>query len=230
MHFCYAIPIDKTQKLQFKLLLKANMDILAHRGFWTKQEEHNTPFALSKAFDYGFGVETDLRDCDSKIVIAHDMPRGHEIAFENLLDLMAGRNLCLALNIKSDGLASEINNLLKKYSHTNYFTFDMSIPDMVQQHKLNLKVFTGISDIIPSPILFEQAAGIWLDCFNSDWFYAEDINKLLDAGKKVAIVSPELHKREYKNIWPRYKNINHKHLMICTDYPTEAESFFNEKN
>ena len=153
------------------------------------------------------------------------MPKGDEISFDEFLKLLDGRNLPLALNIKADGLADEIKRLLEKYNHTNYFTFDMSIPEMVYQHKLGLKVFTGLSDIIPNPIMFAEAEGVWLDCFNSDWFSENEIREILDKDKKVCIVSPDLHKREYKSVWAKYKGV--EGVMVCTDYPDIAEEYFN---
>ena len=202
------------------------MQILAHRGLWLNENEKNTKIAFERAFDNNFGIETDLRDIKGTIVISHNMPQGNEMTFEELLQLLGGRNLMLALNIKADGQADEIKRLLNNYNHTNYFTFDMSIPEMVYQHKLGLKVFTGMSDIIPQPIMYDKAEGVWLDCFNSDWFNEEDILKIKENNKKVCIVSPDLHKREYKPVWEKYKNISN--IMICTDYPTEAKEFFNE--
>lgn len=200
--------------------------ILAHRGYWKKEEEKNTKEAFKKAFDCGFGIETDLRDIKGEIVISHDMPKGNEMTFEDVLVLLGGRNLPLALNIKADGMAFKIKKLLEKYNHTNYFTFDMSIPEMVVQHKMGLNVFTGISDIVPNPIMYKEAQGVWLDCFYSDWFSKKEIKEILDAGKKVCIVSPDLHKREYKNVWARYKDV--KGIMLCTDFPDEAKEYFND--
>lgn len=200
--------------------------ILAHRGYWKKEEEKNTKEAFKRAFDCGFGIETDLRDIKGEIVISHDMPKGNEMTFEEVLVLLDGRNLPLALNIKADGMAFKIKKLLEKYNHTNYFTFDMSIPEMVVQHKMGLNVFTGISDIVPNPIMYKEAQGVWLDCFYSDWFSKKEIKEILDAGKKVCIVSPDLHKREYKNVWARYKDV--KGIMLCTDFPDEAKEYFND--
>lgn len=211
-----------------KGLFLVKLTILAHRGYWLKEEEKNTKVAFERAFDSGFGIETDLRDIKGEIVISHNMPVGNEMTFEELLQLLNERNLPLALNIKADGQADEIKRLLQKYNHTNYFTFDMSIPEMVVQHKVGLKVFTGQSDIVPEPILFEQAQGVWLDCFNSDWFEEKEINEILNKNKKVCIVSPDLHKRDYKSVWAKYKNISG--VMLCTDYPREAKKFFNEQN
>lgn len=203
----------------------SKIEILAHRGFWKTPEEKNKKVAFERAFDNGFGIETDLRDICGKIVISHDMPHGDEITFEEVLQILDGRNLPLALNIKADGQAKEIKRLLEKYNHTNYFTFDMSIPEMVVQNNLGLKFFTGLSDIIKKPIMFEQAQGIWLDSFNSDWFYNKEIVELQKQDKKICIVSPDLHKREYENIWNRYKNI--EGIMLCTDYPDVAKEYFN---
>lgn len=203
-----------------------SLTILAHRGWWLKEEEKNTKAAFIRAFENGFGIETDLRDVCGKIVISHNMPKGDEISFEEVLQILDGRNLPLALNIKADGQADEIKRLLAKYNHTNYFCFDMSIPEMVYQHKVGLKVFTGISDIVPNPIMFQEAEGVWLDCFNSDWFGAEEILAIQKQGKKVCVVSPDLHKREFKPIWAKYKNV--ENLMVCTDYPQDAKEFFND--
>ncbi len=206
---------------------KSGFTILCHRGYWQTIEEQNTKTSISRAFDNGFGIETDLRDIKGKIVISHNMPQGNEMLFEDLLKLLDGRDLTLALNIKADGMADEIKRLLEKYNVSNYFTFDMSIPEMVYQHKTGLNVFTGFSDIVPEPIMYEQAKGVWLDCFNSDWFGEAEIQNLLNQDKKVCIVSPDLHKREYKSVWEKYKNMNG--IMLCTDYPMEAEVYFNDK-
>lgn len=214
------------QDLQNANCATYNITVIAHRGFWKNEEGKNKKDSFERAFDNGFGVETDLRDICGKIVISHDMPKGGEITFEEVLQLLDGRNLPLALNIKADGQADEIKRLLEKYNHTNYFTFDMSIPEMVVQHKAGLKIFTGLSDIIKNPIMFEDAEGVWLDSFNSDWFGEKDIIDLKNQGKKVCVVSPDLHKRENKFVWDKYKNISG--IMICTDYPEEAKRYFND--
>ena len=202
------------------------IEIFAHRGFWKDIKEQNTIVAFERAFENNFGVEFDLRDICGEIIISHDFPCGNEISFENLLQALDGRNLPLAINIKADGLGFKIKSLLKKYNHSNYFTFDMSIPDMVCQNKLDLKFYTGLSDIIKEPIMYEEACGIWLDSFLNDWFDKNDIIKILKDNKKLCIVSPELHNRTHYNVWEKYKNI--EGISLCTDFPIEAKNFFNE--
>ena len=56
--------------------------IIAHRGYWKNENEKNKKAAFERAFDCGFGVETDLRDIKGEIVISHNMPLGDEISFE----------------------------------------------------------------------------------------------------------------------------------------------------
>ncbi|MER3382678.1 phosphodiesterase [Pectobacterium aroidearum] len=213
--------------------MDSKMIILSHRGYWKKPSERNQKIAFERSFELGFGTETDLRDSQGKIVIAHDMPVGGEISFEDVLQLMDGRNLPLALNIKADGLAENILELLEKYNHSNYFTFDMSIPDMLVQIRRGLRVFTGLSDILPTPVMQDAAAGIWLDSFNSDWYEAEVIDNLIISGRNVCVVSADLHKREKNRQWEiikKCKSIKDDRLMLCTDYPEDAEEFFHGKN
>lgn len=207
------------------------MIILAHRGYWLEPAEKNSRTAFERSFDAGFGVETDLRDCAGEIVIAHDMPRGAEMTFTELLKLMAGRNLPLALNIKADGLGPAVMELLDRYGHDNYFTFDMSVPDMAAQLKVGLNVFTGLSDLAPAPVLLPACQGVWLDCFDADWYGPGLIDGLLCAGKKVGLVSAELHQRAFETQWSiirQCKGLANPALMLCTDNPAQALEYFND--
>jgi hypothetical protein len=209
------------------------MLILPHQGFWNDLSERNQKIAFQRSFDVGFGAETDLRDVAGKIVISHNMPKGGEIAFEEVLQTMNGRNLPLALNIKADGQAAAILELLAKYSHTNYFTFDMSIPDMVAQIKAGVRVFTGFSDILPAPILLDECSGVWLDCFNFDWYGADVIDSIIAKGKQVCVVSNDLHKRDTTKQWniiKHVKNFAGSDLLLCTDKPAEAKEYFYDKD
>ena len=48
--------------------------------------------------------------------------------------------------------------------------------------------------------------------------------------KKVCIVSPELHGRNYLHKWKNYKDISITNpelsIILCTDFPLEARSYF----
>ncbi|MBL0690359.1 MAG: phosphodiesterase [Alphaproteobacteria bacterium] len=206
------------------------MQIISHRGYWLNTEEKNKESSFVRSFDNGFGTEIDLRENGGNIVISHDIPSGGEITFEEVLQTMRGRNLLLALNIKSDGLIDKILNLLDKYDHTNYFTFDMSIPDMVVQIEKGAKVFSPLSDLVNPAVLLDKSKGVWLDAFNSLWYREKEIDNLIDNGKQVCVVSSDLHKRfeELESQWQllsRCKNYNSNDLILCTDSPIKAINF-----
>lgn len=206
------------------------MLIFAHRGLWKSAAEQNAMVAFTAAFELGFGIETDLREYKGKLILAHDIANGNELDFESFLRLMDGRNLPLALNIKSDGLSWLIKKMLLKYNHSNYFAFDMSIPELVVYLNSKINAFTGLSDIVTQPPLLKQCEGVWLDCFEAVWYRPETIDKLVASGKKVCIVSAELHKRSCETQWQliqQCKYLKTDNIMLCTDFPQKAKAYFH---
>jgi glycerophosphoryl diester phosphodiesterase len=212
------------------------MKILSHRGYWKSEDEKNTKIAFERSFQLGFGTETDIRDLNGELVISHDPPTidCQYLTVANFFKIYKiwGDGLQLALNIKSDGLQKKLMQLIIDFNITNYFVFDMSIPDTIGFIKNNTKFFTRQSEYEIDPAFYTQADGVWLDEFNGHWIDDEVIQKHIKNGKKVCIVSPELHKRAYNNEWDNYKNIflkdsEHK-ISICTDLPEKANFFLNE--
>ncbi|MEM9274415.1 MAG: hypothetical protein AAGA80_15835 [Cyanobacteria bacterium P01_F01_bin.143] len=184
-----------------------------------------------------FGCELDIRTQNGQLVISHDIPTEApclllEEVFQSYKKLNS--DSAIAINIKADGLQSKLLKLINKYSITNYFTFDMSVPDTLGYQKHKLKYFTRHSEYEPHPACYENAVGVWLDCFNSDWWTVKDVERHLKKDKFVVLVSPELHKREYSQAWKTWRAIEQKYktnkLMLCTDYPEEAQEFFNVSN
>jgi len=212
------------------------MKILSHRGYWKSEDEKNTKIAFERSFQLGFGTETDIRDLNGELVISHDPPTidCQYLTVANFFKIYKiwGDGLQLALNIKSDGLQRKLMQLIIDFNITNYFVFDMSIPDTIGFIKNNTKFFTRQSEYEIDPAFYTQADGVWLDEFNGHWIDDEVIQKHIKNGKKVCIVSPELHKRAYNIEWDNYKNIflkdaEHK-ISICTDLPEKANFFLNE--
>ena len=207
------------------------MKLISHRGFWSQHDEKNTIVALSRSFSFGFGTETDVRDCDGVLVISHDPPNANALHLKDLLDIHAAcdPNLPLALNIKSDGLQFLLKEAIASSKLENYFFFDMAIPDMLGYLRAGLPFYTRHSDIEPEPILYEPAAGVWLDSFGPDWLTASVIEGHLRSGKSVCIVSPELHGRDHLAFWQQMSGwpiIKEKNVILCTDYPQVAKEFF----
>jgi len=182
-------------------------------------------------FSNKVGFEIDVRDFDGELIIAHDPvvdSRDHTTLkeFFEIYNQHKCNNV-IAINIKACGLGQILKSLLIKFNIKNYFVFDMAVPDILGYIKSDIKFFTRQSEFESNPSFYEKAEGVWLDEFTDHWINEEAIMKHINNGKKVAIVSPELHSRNYKEIWQEYKKIikdnklNDNNLMICTDFPEE---------
>jgi glycerophosphoryl diester phosphodiesterase len=212
------------------------MIIISHRGFWRDPAEKNSVDAFRRSFEKGLGVETDVRDLDSNLVISHDPPKTGALTFRDFLKLhgkySGSRPLPLALNIKADGLQAEIKKLLEQYSVKNFFVFDMSVPDLIAYRDAMIPFFTRLSEYEREPVLLDDAHGVWLDGFHTDWFSTGEVTSHLSRGKRVCVVSPELHGRAHQTLWKRLKEVDtgsEGRLMLCTDLVDEASAFFGKK-
>ncbi len=212
------------------------MQIISHRGFWKSKNEQNTIISFQRSFENGFGIETDIRDLNGKLVISHDIPQNSSelIYLTDVLDLAKSYSndsaLTIALNIKADGLVRllDYDLKLKNIKGLNIFVFDMSVPDMRDYFKNELIVYTRLSEVELSPSYYEVSSGIWLDSFETNWFDSKLIEKHINNGKKICIVSSELHGREKSDLWDIiYPLRGEENLMLCTDQPNEAKVFFN---
>ncbi len=208
------------------------MEVLSHRGFWNEPAEKNTTTAFRRSFEHGFGVETDVRDCAGKLLISHDLPRGTELEFSAFLDLYCnyGQPGVLALNIKADGLQEPVAQCLKQRGIERYFLFDMSVPDMLRTARSGLRFYTRQSEFEKEPLsLYKEAEGVWLDSFESDWIEPGVVAAHLECGKRVCLVSPELHRRPQEGFWEKFVPLSKlagDKLLLCTDTPLKAKEYF----
>lgn len=208
--------------------------ILAHRGFWEQPHEKNSVAAFRKAFDHGFGIETDIRDLDGTLVVSHDPPEhaSSPLPFTEFLKLYRDCNAdgWLALNIKADGLSGSLMRLLAEYGIERAFVFDMSVPDMRGYLNAGAITFSRRSDVEETPSYYEKSRGVWLDSFEIPFSPSNWITQLLSDDKYAALVSPELHGRDHSAAWADWRaNVDvfsDSRVMICTDIPTEALEYF----
>ena len=107
---------------------------------------------------------------------------------------------------KADGLSGAVKDAFAG-ADIDWFAFDMSGPETVRYAAAGLPFFTRHSDVEPFPILYEQAAGVWLDSFGPCWFGPEDIRSHLRRGKRVCVVSPELHGRPHHEQWEMLRSL-----------------------
>jgi hypothetical protein len=211
------------------------MQILAHRGCWEETAQHNKIGSFSAAFERGHGIELDIRAYDGQVVVSHDSPKKPHLKFSDVLCLYATYPDAgsLAINVKEDGLGEPTIELLKDQSISDYFFFDMSIPDAISYLKQCATTFTRQSEHEPQPYLYENCSGIWLDSFEGCWFSEDVIVGHMQQGKSVAVVSAELHGRDKTENWDIVDAAKSRtagcgaNLMLCTDYPDEAAEAFN---
>lgn len=206
------------------------MNILAHRGAWNTPDEKNTVQAIKRAFCNGWGVETDVRDYCGELVVSHDIASGESPLFTDILAeyKKLGAQSFLAINIKSDGIQKLLGKALGQYGISNYAVFDMSIPEQVVYGKMQIPFFTRQSEIEIHPVMYKEAAGVWMDEWEESWIGKQVISEHLDKGKMVGIISPEIHGRNYEALWEDLYKINSDRLFLCTDIPEKAAEVFYE--
>lgn len=180
--------------------------------------EPNASESLNSAFEKGFAVETDVRDQQLEIVISHDPcgPSTHDSFNRELLT--QGR---IAINIKSDGLVPKFTELREHLQESQSFIFDCSFPQILQFRKASIPHALRISEYEKE--LPWKPEYIWLDSFHDNWWIKDvKIRKIMEEIPTI-IVSPELHGREFHEVWEVFSNLaaDMAHINICTDFPLQ---------
>lgn len=211
------------------------MRILSHRGFWRTPEERNTREAFARSLQAGFGVETDVRDLNGELVISHDPPSCKQMRLAEFLNQfetqLADGDFPLALNIKADGLQRMLAGLLIEARVDNYFVFDMSVPDLLTYLDMGIPALTRQSDIEKEPVCYDACVGVWFDALRSPWPMENAVERTLGDGKIACLVSPELHRRSHLPFWEtvnEWRFVANPCLLLCTDFPAEANEFFTQ--
>jgi hypothetical protein len=208
------------------------MRVLSHRGYWKVAGEKNTLDAFTRSASLDFGTETDVRDYDGKLVISHDPAVHGSLAIDEMLGAFRGKNLPLAINVKADGLSQMLSNIMND-SGVEWFVFDMSTPELYRYLAAGAPCYTRHSDIESHPVCYERSIGVWLDSFaGPEWYDASIVAGHLNAGKRVCVVSSELHGRPHLPLWSMLRDSglsSRNDLDLCTDIPEAARSFFETR-
>lgn len=210
-------------------------EILAHRGWFKKVNEKNSREALTRAINHGFGLETDVRDLNGRLVISHDPPvqadRLPDLSW--LLEQIANSDSRgrIALNVKADGLSRAIAEMVEMMGINRdlIFVFDMSVPDGLSYLKNAIPTYSRISEYEDQPSFLDKAKGVWVDSFTGTFPQVERAEILIDKGIRAALVSPELHQRDHQPLWDAIlaSGLHRSPLFeLCTDHPAEAAIFF----
>lgn len=165
--------------------------------------------------DLEHGAEIDVRDKNGVIVLSHNYPDENSESLVNFLKSFPKDQL-LAINMKSCGIEIDVNNLIKQ-THKNYFLFDFSFPYLLSAIQQNIPCALRLSEYEKE--LLQGLKWVWLDSFHSIWYDEQYLESLKNQGYKIALVSPELHKRSDLLDSRKIESLINKKLVdaICTD-------------
>jgi hypothetical protein len=204
-----------------------NGRVFAHRGFWAGNDnletfKQNSLKSFLRAEQFGFSVETDIRDRDGKVCISHDPI----IIQDEIIELSEiwSLNSRFAFNIKCDGLINLFNEEGIQNNRRNFF-FDGSTPEMVKYRGNGFLTANRLSDLEQYIV---GAQIYWVDYFESSEWYLEFFKNWSDQAAYI-FVSPELHSQPHENFWKIFKPLfnSKENFGICTDYPDRFVEFIN---
>lgn len=191
--------------------------IFAHRGFWKNKSEQNTQKAIEACVENQFSLETDLRLHNGSLVLAHSPEDLEKSPFPLSEILFASM---VALNIKQDGLLTNLFEFRDLIVRSNSFVFDGSIPEMLMYRKAGIPHALRLSEYEME--LPWSCDTVWVDGFEGDWWLEECPRREMFVNKKVILVSPEIHGRDPEATWKFVReNWQNKsfEISICTDLP-----------
>ena len=193
------------------------MKIYSHRRN-SKEELISTPAK--------FGVEIDIRSVGNDLILQHD-PFTDGTLLTDWLDHYSHSGLIL--NLKEDGLESQLLTILKEREIEDFFFLDQSYPSMIKSLKNNLanKVaarsseYESLDSVMSLP---QHPSYIWCDSFNGRWSHLiPTLNYAIQVGSICVIVSPELQSRESKEEILEIQEIlalnEPRNIAVCTKHP-----------
>jgi hypothetical protein len=175
-----------------------------------------------KAVDTLHGVEIDVRDRGSRLILAHD-PFCDGVDFDEFLNHY--RHDTLIVNIKSEGIEDRVLREIEASGNVNDFFFlDCSFPmirrlSLSGERRLSLRLseFESVETILR---MAEGVSWVWIDCFTKNPLNNEIYSALRAADLKICIVSPELQGRSISDI-PEYRQSLNEYPFdaVCTKEP-----------
>jgi hypothetical protein len=171
-----------------------------------------------------YGVEIDIRSFGQKLILQHDP----YVAGENFEEWLENyRHAALILNVKEEGLEARLIKLMESHRISNYFFLDQSFPFIVKFSRLGerrcavrVSEFESVETALS---LAGEVDWVWVDCFTKFPLSSANAQRLIDAGFKLCLVSPELQGRAAETEIPAFTSIlrelNIKPDAVCTKRP-----------
>ncbi|MFQ3670961.1 MAG: hypothetical protein SNJ84_05845 [Verrucomicrobiia bacterium] len=226
--------------------MSANMVILAHRANLEGPRPgcDNGLEDCCRALELGLGLETDLRrDLQGRFYISHDpgcwTPANDFAAFEPVFRKYADR--VLAMNVNDLGYEQDLIQLHASGALGDrcfYFDFELLEPVTPGSAQRRLKCLPGGERIPLASRLSDRgepldqclaipAEVVWADEFDSLWITGREIDAVKKAGRKIFLISPELHGFPMEAVRRRWADFRAWGVDgVCTDYSLAACDFF----
>ena len=172
-----------------------------------------------KKLDRVYGVEIDIRSKGKKLYLHHD-PYVRGESFTTWLKYY--NHKIIVLNVKEEGLESQIIEILKKNKINNFFFHDQTFSTLLKNMN-NTKVsirFSEYEDLKNKNFLFKKIKWLWCDNFTRIDLKYNFFKYLKRKKVKICLVSPELISlKRQKEIKKLHFNLKKKNLLpdaICT--------------
>lgn len=182
-------------------------------------------FKSLKNIPKDIGIEFDVHSYGENLVITHDA-FCDGIHFEQFIGKTDNR--FLAVNIKEEGIEERVLDFLLKINYSNFFLFDVSVPQIFRlgkKHSNHLAFRISQIEKIDYEYCRKFARYIWLDTFDGTfWPKKELIVELKRLSYQICFVSPELHRPPigdhliYQNKLLEFESIIGNKDLICTKY------------
>lgn len=171
-----------------------------------------------KKLDRVYGVEIDIRSKGKKLYLHHD-PYVKGESFTRWLKYY--NHKIIVLNVKEEGLESQIIEILKKNKINNFFFHDQTFSTLLKNMN-NTKVsirFSEYEDLKNKNFLFKKIKWLWCDNFTRIDLKYNFLKYLKRKKVKICLVSPELISlKRQKEIKKLHFNLKKKNLLpdaIC---------------
>jgi hypothetical protein len=223
---------------------QSQISILSHRACLQGpgHAQENRLDTLAQAISHGFSVEFDINfnAAKTKLVLSHDpaewSPEQDALAFL----AQPGAGTFHALNVKSLFTLTAICRAMEQAGAQNnffFFDFELLTDDLAGcRYQMRSLQETGFSvayrlserePFLKDYLQQDHVQRIWLDEFCEPWVRQEHLLSLLDKGKQVVFVSPDLHgRRDPDTLKRRWEQLVTWGVTgICTDYPIFLKEF-----
>jgi hypothetical protein len=170
------------------------------------------------------GVEVDIRTRHNNLIVHHDAFAEGEM-FESWLDHY--RHGLLILNVKEEGLEERLGDLMAQRGIEHFFFLDQSFPFLLKtaargQRRCAVRV-SEFESIETALSLSGRVDWVWVDCFTHFPLTYAETQRLVAAGFRLCLVSPELQGRDAAVGIPALRTLLSSEGIladaVCTKFP-----------